>query len=197
MVISEDELGMITRLRGEIMNSKEPTGENLFLAWGYPTVAYLVLEFLAIRLINEAWCQWIWVVIPLFGTPLMIYFMHKDYERTRTMTLEANGILMMWIFIGFACCLGGLAMGYTGVFAQTFMAYMSLLCSFGCFMTGIILRYRPKTVCGIVGAVLSALPLLFQGSLWAWQLPVAAVIMVIALIIPGHLFRNYVRHYGK
>lgn len=51
--MTEQELEVITRLRGEIMNSKQPTGENLFLAWGYPTVAYLILEFLALKLINE------------------------------------------------------------------------------------------------------------------------------------------------
>ena len=194
--MTEQELEVITRLRGEIMNSKQPTGENLFLAWGYPTVAYLILEFLALKLINEPWCQWIWLIIPLFGAPLMIYFMHKDYERTRSMTIEANGILMMWVFIGLACCAGGFAMGFAGVFTQCFMAYMGLLCSFGCFMTGIIIRFRPKTICGIIGAVLSAVPLLFQGEQWPWQLLIAAAIMIITLIIPGHIFKHYVRHHG-
>ena len=196
MIVSEDELGMIDRLRGEIMYSKEPTGENLFLAWGYPTVAYLVLEFLAVKLINEPWCQWIWVVIPLFGAPLMAYFMHKDYERTRSMTVEANGVFLMWVFIGIACCAGGFMMGYAEVFTQCYMAYLCLLCSFGCFMTGIIIRFRPKTICGIIGAVLSAVPLLFQGEQWPWQLLIAAAIMIITLIIPGHLFKHYVRHHG-
>ena len=65
----------------------------------------------------------------------------------------------------------------------------------GCFMTGIILHFRPKTICGIIASLLSAVPLFFQGEQWSWQLLVTAVIVTIALIIPGHLFKKYVQHY--
>ena len=188
-----EELDMITRIRGEVMDRKELTGENLFLAWGYPTVIVLLLEFAALLIWNADWCAWLWAGIPLIGTPLMIYFLNEDYERTRRRTLDENIILMMWIFIGFASCVGGAAMGFAGVFQQAFFAYLGLLCGMGCFMTGVILHFRPKIICGIIASLLSAVPLFFQGDLWPWQLPVAAVIITIALIIPGHLFRRYVK----
>lgn len=176
------------------MSRKELTGENLFLAWGYPTVIVLLLEFAALMLWNEDWCSWLWVGIPLIGTPLMIYFLNEDYERAHRRTLDQNVILMMWIFIGFACCLGGAAMGIAGVFQQGFFALLSLLCGMGCFMTGIILHFRPKTICGIMASVLSVVPLFFQGDQWPWQLLVTAITLVISLIIPGHLFRRFVIH---
>ena len=188
-----EELDIITRIRGEVMDRKELTGENLFLAWGYPTVIVLLLEFAALLIWNEDWCAWLWAGIPLIGTPLMIYFLNEDYERTRRRTLDENVILMMWIFIGFASCVGGAAMGFAGVFQQAFFSYLGLLCGMGCFMTGIVLHFRPKFVCGIIATLLSAVPLFFQGDLWPWQLLVAAVIVTIALIIPGHLFRRYVK----
>jgi hypothetical protein len=100
---------------------------------------------------------------------------------------------MMWIFIGFASCVGGASMGFAGVFPQCYCAYQGLLCGLGCFMTGIILHFRPKVICGIIASLLSVVPLFFQGDLWPWQLLVAAVIITIALIIPGHLFRRYVK----
>lgn len=189
------ELDIITRMRGEVTSRKDVTGENLFLAWGYPTAIVLLLEFVALLWWNEDWCDWLWAGIPLIGMPLMVYFLNEDYERTRHRTLDQNVILVMWIFIGFASCVGGFAMGVAGVFRQSFFAYLSLLCGFGCFMTGIILHFRPKTVCGIIASALSALPLFFQGDLWPWQLLVSAVIVVIALIIPGHLFKKYVKNY--
>ncbi len=175
------------------MSHQELTGENLFLAWGYPTVIVLLLEFAALMLWNEDWCMWLWAGIPLIGAPLMIYFLRKDYERTHSRTHDQNNILVMWIFVGFACCIGGFVMGCTGVFQKAFFAFLCLLCGMGCFMTGIILHFRPKTVCGIIASLLSAVPLLFQDDLWPWQLLVTAVIVTIALIIPGHLFRRYVR----
>lgn len=189
-----EELDMIVRMRNEVMSRKELTGENLFLAWGYPTVIVLLLEFAALMLWNEDWCSWLWVGIPLIGIPLMIYFLNEDYERTHRRTLDQNVILMMWIFIGFACCLGGAAMGIAGVFQQGFFALLSLLCGMGCFMTGIILHFRPKTICGIMASVLSVVPLFFQGDQWPWQLLVTAITVVISLIIPGHLFRRFVKN---
>lgn len=68
-----EELDIITRTRGEVMSSKELTGENLFLAWGYPTAIILLLEFAALLIWNEDWCNWLWMGIPLFGVPLMMY----------------------------------------------------------------------------------------------------------------------------
>ena len=190
-----EELDIITRMRGEVMGRKDLTGENLFLAWGYPTAIVLLLEFAALMIWNEDWCDWLWAGIPLIGTPLMIYFLNEDYERTRCRTLEQNIILMMWIFIGFASCIGGAAMGFVGIFPLCYCAYQSLLVGMGCFMTGIILHFRPKTICGIIASFLSVIPLFLQGDLWPYQLYVASVIAVIALIIPGHMFRNYVKTY--
>ena len=188
-----EELDIITRMRGEVMSHQDVTGENLFLAWGYPTVIVLLAEFAALMIWNEDWCVWLWAGIPLIGTPLMIYFLNKDYDRTHSRTHDQNNILVMWIFIGVASCIGGGLMGFSGVFRQAFFAYLSLLCGMGCFMTGIILHFRPKVVCGIIASVLSIVPLFFQGELWPWQLLFTSFTVIISLIVPGHLFRRYVR----
>jgi len=188
-----EELNIIARMRGQVMSRKELTGENLFLAWGYPTAIVLLLEFAALLIWNEDWCVWLWAGIPLIGTPLMIYFLNEDYERTHSRTLDENVILMMWIFIGFASCVGGGAMSFAGVFPMCYCAYQGMLVGMGCFMTGIILHFRPKTICGIIASLLSVVPLFLQGDLWPWQLLIASFISIIALIIPGHLFRRYVK----
>ena len=189
-----NELDIITSIRGEVLNRKELTGENLFLAWGYPTAIVLLLEFVALLTWNEDWCSWLWAAIPLIGTPLMMYFLNEDYERTHRRTLDQNVILMMWVFIGFASCVGGAAMGFAGVFPLCYCSFQGLLMGMGCFMTGIILHFRPKTICGIIASFLSAVPLFFQGDSWPWQLLILSAITVIALIIPGHLFRRYVNN---
>lgn len=188
-----DELQIIASIRGEVMSQKEPTGENLFLVWGYPTAIFLLLEFAALIVLREVWCEWLWVGIPLVGVPLMVYYLNEDYERTGRLTLNQNVILMMWIFIGFASFVGGVTMGFTGIFPLCYCAYQGLLIGMGCFMTGIILHFRPKTICGIIASLLSAVPLFLQGDLWPWQLLIASFIAVVALVIPGHLFRRYVK----
>ena len=187
------ELDIIASIRGEVIARKDITGENLFLAWGYPTAVVLILEFAALLIWHEDWCSWLWMAIPIVGTPLMVYFLNEDYERTGRRTLDQNVILTMWIFIGFASCIGGAAMGFAGVFPQCYCSYQGLLIGMGCFMTGIILHFRPKMICGIIASLLSAVPLFLQGDLWPWQLLVTSAISVVALIIPGHLFRRYVK----
>ena len=193
MDTTEQELDIIAHTRSEVLNRKELTGENLFLAWGYPTAFFLFIEFIALIVWNENWCNWLWAGIPIVGIPLMMYFINEDYERTRRRTLNQNIILMMWVFIGFASFIGGFALGCAELFEQFFCTFMSLLCGMGCYMTGIILHFRPKTICGIMGAVLSVVPLFFQGDLWPWQLLITAIITVIVLIIPGHMYRHYVK----
>ena len=190
---TNDELQIIASIRGEVMSRKETTGENLFLVWGYPTAIFLLLEFAALMVLREDWCEWLWVGIPLIGAPLMMYYLNEDYERTGRRTLNQNVILMMWIFIGFASFVGGMTMGLTGIFPLCYCAYQGLLIGMGCFMTGIILHFRPKTICGIIASFLSAVPLFLQGDLWPWQMLVASLIAVVALIIPGHLFRRFVK----
>ena len=179
-MVTTNELDIITRMRGDVMSRKDLTGENLFLAWGYPTVLVLLAEFAALMIWNENWCAWLWAGIPLIGTPLMIYFLNKDYDRTHSRTHDQNNILVMWIFIGVASCIGGGLMGFSGVFRQAFFAYLSLLCGMGCFMTGIILHFRPKVVCGIIASVLSIVPLFFQGELWPWQLLFTSFTVIIS-----------------
>lgn len=51
-----EELNIIMRTRCEVMERKELTGENLFLAWGYPTAIVLLLEFVALMIWHEDWC---------------------------------------------------------------------------------------------------------------------------------------------
>ena len=184
---------MIAHMRAEVVGRKELTGENLFLVWGYPTVFFLLMQFVALMLWHQNWCAWLWVGIPIVGVPFMIHFLRKDYERTGHRTLEANTALQMWIFVGLVSCLGGFCMGYAGVFEICYCAFQGLLISMGCFVTGVILRFRPKIHCGFIGAVLSFVALFFQGDLWPWQLVIAAIIAIITLIIPGHMFKHYVK----
>jgi hypothetical protein len=193
--MKNQELDIIASIRAEVMGNKEATGENLFLAWGYPTAFFLFVEFAALMLWHEVWCDWIWIGIPFVGAPLMIHFLRKDYDRTGHRSLNSSVILQMWIYVGIVSFLGGLTMGFAGLFMQYYCMYQGLLISMGCFLTGLILRFRPKTVCGVIGTALSFVSLFFQGDLWPWQMLITAIVTIITLIIPGHLFKQYVKNY--
>ena len=167
-----DELQIIANIRGEVMSRKESTGVNLFLVWGYPTAFFLLLEFAALMILHQNWCSWLWVGIPLIGAPLQL-----------------------WLFIGGASAFTGFFTGCAGAFEICYCTFQSLLVGMGCFLTGVISRFRPMKVCGIIGSALSFTALFLQGDLWPWQLIVAVIITIITLIIPGHLLKQYVKKY--
>ena len=193
MNITEQELNIITHTRGKILNHKAPTGENLFLVWGYPTVIVFLVEFAALILWDIFLCEWLWAGIPLVGVPLMIYFQQKDYNRLGFRSLDANIALQLWLFIGAASALSGFTTGIANVYEQCYCIIQGLLIGMGCFLTGVISRFRPMKVCGIAGSALSFTTLLFQGDLWPWQLFITALIAIVALIIPGHLLKQQVK----
>jgi len=192
-VREQNELDIITRIRGEVMSRKEPTGVNLFLAWGYPTAIVFVIEFAVLMFLHKHWYEWLWVGIPLVGVPLMIHFQRKDYERTGHRTIEANIAIQMWIFIGAASAVLGFITGITGIYPICYCLIQGLLIGMGCFLTGVISRFRSMAICGIIASILTFACLFLQGDLWPWQFLVTAIIAVIAFIIPGHIMRQYVK----
>ena len=190
---TNQELDIINRIRGEVYSRKEHTGVNLFLVWGYPTIVVFLLEFAALLWWNVSLCEWLWVGIPLVGAPLMRYFVKKDFERTGRRTVEENIAMQTWFFIGAASALSGFITGISGVYEQCYCLIQGLLIGMGVFLTGVISRFRPMRVGGIIGALLSFFSLLFQGDAWHWQLLIVAIVTIIALIIPGHISRYYVK----
>lgn len=194
--MATDELDIISQIRGEVHSRKKDTGVNLFLVWGYPTVVLFVMEFVALMFLHRHWYEWLWVCVPLMGVPLMKHFQRKDYERTGHRTLEANIALHLWFYIGAASALLGFIMGITGTYPVCYNFIQGLLIGLGGYLTGVISRFRPMTVGGIIGSVMTFVCLFLQGDLWPWQFLVTAIIIVMTLIVPGHLCKQYVNNYG-
>ena len=189
------ELDIIARMRGEVMGRKEPTGENLFLVWGYPTVAVFVLEFATLMFLHKHWYVWLWIGIPLMGAPLMMYFQRKDYARMGHRSLESNIALQLWIYIGGASALLGFTTGVTNTYPVCYNFIQGLFIGLGAYLTGVISRFRSMTVCGIIASIMAFACLFIQDDLWPWQFLVTAMTTVVALIIPGHQLKNYLKNY--
>lgn len=193
---SGNELDIIDSTRGKVLSDRHVTGENMFLIWGYPTVVFLLLEFISMQIWNAEWCMWLWAGIPLVGVPLMFVSFHKEHMETHRTERREYIIMRIWIFIGIASCVTGFATGFAGIYEECFFGILCLLCGFGCFLTGEQLHFRPMVSCGVAGSLLSVTLFCLQDELWQWQIPASALIFVITLIIPGHIFRKHVRYYG-
>ncbi len=187
-----DALEVIAQTRGKVRMDDAPTGENIFLIWGWATALFFLLEFVLWQLFGQEWCLWLWVGIPLVGTPLMMRCLWRDHERTHTRTRQSKVILDYWIFVGAASCVSGFVMGFAGLYEVAFLPLVCLLIGIGCFLTGEVLRFRSKIRCGLAGCVLAVAAFLFQGELWPWQLLAVSLVSVVSLIIPGYLYNKAV-----
>lgn len=188
-----DALEVIARTRGKVTMSDRPTGGNIFLVWGWPTAFFFLLEFFLWQAFRQQWCLWLWMGIPLVAVPLMVRILRKDHQRTHNRTHGAKVVLNYWIFVGCACAGVGFLFGFAGLYESCFLPLLCLLVGIGSFITGEILRFKPKTLCGLAGCAIGFCSFLLRGELWHWQLLATALVAVVALIVPGILYNKSVR----
>lgn len=165
-------------------------GQGIFMSIGYICVFFLIVEFAAVMIIQEVWCYYLWLGIPV-GTLLMAadgIYIFKNKEKID----QVNSIVLYaWAFVGFSCFICGFMTGITGFFMPCFLTFLGLLCSMGSFVTGILFRLNSHAVCAFIAAGLSFVSLFFQGEHWPWQLPVTALSVFFSMILPGHLFIKF------
>ena len=190
---NQEQLDLITQIRGEVTQKRKLRGRNPFLIWGYTIAIVYLLTFAAMLVWKNDYCLFILCGIVVVGIPFMQDTLHDDYKRTHMRSKEDDYVLKVWLFVGVALGVAAFATGFAGLHHLCLFPLACLLIGMGGFFTGVILRFRPKVVCGIIACFLSIIPLFLQGDLWPWQLFVTAIVSVIALIIPGHMYSNYLR----
>lgn len=169
-------------------------GQSIYMSMGYICVFFLLVEFAAVLFIQKDWCYYLWLGIPV-GTLLVAADFFYIYKNKKKIDEDNSIVLYAWAFIGFSCGICGFVTGITGFFLPCFLTFLGLLCSMGSFVTGILLRLRTHSICALIAAGLSFIPLFFQGEQWPWQLPFTALSLAFSLIIPGHLFAKYEKQY--
>lgn len=187
-----DALDVIARTRGKVEMDDVPTGNTLFLLWGWLTAALVLASFLLWLWLRQEWCLWVWLAAPLVGVPWMMHIVRKDHDRSHKRTRDARMVLDCWILVGGACCAGGFLTGFSGLDRVCLLPLVGLLIGIGCFVTGEVLRFRPKIVGGVVGAGIALVSVLFQGDAWIWQYPALSLVAVVSLVLPGYLYNRQI-----
>lgn len=183
-----DALEVIARTRGRVEMDDMATGNRLFPLWGWLTVIFYLAEFICWLVFRQQWCLWLWIGIPLVGTPLMISIIRKDRELTHMRTRRSKLVLDYWIFAACAIGIGGFLFGFMGIYEMVENPMICLLVSIGAFITGEEMRFRPMIFGGLIGAAICLVAFLLQGELWYWQMLCVVFTALSALIVPGHSY---------
>ncbi len=185
-----DALDVIARTRGKVEIDSNPTANPLFVLWGSVTAFFYLLEFIFWQLYQAEWCLWLWIGVPVIACPLMAVILKKDRDRSHMRSRRSKIVLDYWIFTGAAICLGGFLFGFADVYSIAENPMICLLVGIGGFITGEATRYRPMIVCGILGAAIGIGAFTLQGDLWYWQMLAVVITAIVALIIPGVLYKR-------
>ena len=185
-----DALDVIARTRGKVDMDSTPTANPLFVLWGSVTAFFYLLEFIFWPIYQAEWCLWLWIGVPVIACPLMVIILKKDRDRSHMRSRRSKIVLDYWIFTGTAICLGGFLFGFADVYYVAENPMICLLVGIGAFITGEATRYKPMVICGLIGAAIGIGAFTLQGDLWYWQMLAVVVTAVIALIIPGVMYKR-------
>ncbi|MDL2221602.1 hypothetical protein LJC35_03505 [Parabacteroides sp. OttesenSCG-928-N08] len=180
----KESLELISRMIRNTQQRMEEGSGTMFLIWGYTTVIVTMLVWaLLMKTGNYHW-QWLWFLLPLIGSLLSLYNHKREEKRPRASTYVDKVINYIWIVLGIT---GFLLSSVSILHRLPILFIIVLIMGIGTTLTGMIVRFRPLVVSGIVGMLLSVV-LSFLG--WKTQMPVFASIFIVMMIIPGH-YLNY------
>ena len=188
-----DALEVIARTRGKVDMDSNPTGDPIFVLWGSLTAFFYILEFVFMRL-GFSWAIWLWAGVPVVGLPLMAVILRRSHLRDHRRTRGSKLVLDYWIFAACAIGLGGFIFGFFDIYEVVENPMICLLIGIGCFLTGEVMRFRPKIICGLIGAAIGIGSFLLQDGLWVWQPMVVALAAIVSLLLPGLLFNKSVKN---
>jgi len=153
-----------------------------FLIWGYITFIVSVVVFYFINKTGNYLYNWIWFAIPIIGSIGMLLFAKND--KKRGFTFIDRIIANIWTVLGIAAVLISLSAFFVRI---PILPLILLLMGIGTTLTGLVVKFKPAILSGILGMLSCALPFLMPES---EQILVFGFMFLIMMVIPGHIL-NY------
>ena len=127
---------------------------------------------------NYHW-QWLWFLLPAISLPSTLWIEHKQPKMIKTYIDRIVGYV--WAVFG----LGGFFVSWVSIFLwnMSVLFVILLMMGMGSALTGLIIKMKVVTVCGVVGALASVGCIYVHGF---DQILVFASAFVFMMVIPGH-----------
>ncbi len=184
LMSNEESLHIITEMIGRT-RLKVSQGSFHLILWGWLILFCVVVEYVLIRFTTVAspWNIWFLTLAGALGSGLY-GFLKGRRERVRT---YADSIFM-WTWLGFMP-VGALLIIYLCIDRSFVLIppFIMLVASLPTFISGIIIRFRPLIVGGIIMFLLSVTAFFAGPSVH--HLAMAAA-MLAGYLIPGYLIRK-------
>lgn len=197
----KESLELIAEMIQNTKNKIKAGDGNMLLLWGYVTVIAAVLVYIVWALTHSPHNNWIWMLIPLTGYPLMQRELKKE-EATSTVTTYVDKITAgLWqivgalAFVGMICCFGFMFCGYNCW--AVMMIYAFVIVGFGTAVQGVVVREQSL----IFGGLFSICAGTFVTCCFLSSAPLKVDVMILLyilsfifmMIVPGHIINRKAR----
>lgn len=180
----EESMALIAEMIRNTQRKMERGAGTPMLVWGYATVLATLAVWAGLKLTNDYRVQFLWFLIPVIGLTWML-FQRRQPPEVRTYVDKV--VSYIWIVMGWSGFIVS-CLSFMGVIRTTILFIITLMMGQGSVLTGLVTRFRPLIIGGIVALLLSV-ALLYLHTLGP-HLLIFALAFVAMGIIPGHILNR-------
>lgn len=180
----EESMALIAQMIRNTQRKMERGAGTPMLVWGYATVLATLAVWAGATFTNDYRVQFLWFLIPVIGLTWML-FQRRQPPEVRTYVDKV--VSYIWIVMGWSGFIVS-CLSFMGVIRTTILFIITLMMGQGSVLTGLVTRFRPLIIGGIVALLLSV-ALLYLHTLGP-HLLIFALAFVAMGIIPGHILNR-------
>ncbi len=182
----KESLELITRMIDNTRKGIEKNAALPMLIFGYTSIVTTLAVWFAITKTENYMFHLLWIAIPVIGW--LVYGL-LGWARTRRGGVSQShlGSLIgrIWIFLAGVMMLCMIPVFLLRGFPAPFI--MTLLAAIGVSCTGLLVKYAPLIICGILGILTSFVLLWVTGIT---SMVVLAIAFAVMMVLPGHILHN-------
>ena len=182
----KESLELITRMIDNTRKGMEKNAALPMLIFGYTSIVTTLAVWFAVTKTENYMFHLLWIAIPVIGW-LLYGLLGRARTRRDGMSQSHMGSLIgrIWIFLAGVTMLCMVPAFMLRGFPASFI--MTLLAAIGVSCTGLLVRYAPLIICGILGVLTSFVLLWVTGITIMVVLAAAFAVM---MVLPGHILHH-------
>ena len=180
----KESMALIAEMIRNTQRKMERGAGTPMLVWGYATVLATLAVWVGLKLTNDYRVQFLWFLIPVIGLTWML-FQRRQPPEVRTYVDKV--VSYIWIVMGWSGFIVS-CLSFLGAMRTTILFIITLMMGQGSVLTGLVTRFRPLTIGGIVALLLS-FALLYLTDIDLHLLTFALAFVAMG-IIPGYILNR-------
>lgn len=168
----------------EKTKSNVQNGSFYFLLWGWLVSIAGIIQFVLVEYTDIQAYYYVWPIMAIIGTVACIIYGYK-VERLKKYETYLDSVFMnLWIVVGISFFL----IVFISLWYKTLpVPYVLLLAGIGTMVSGLIIKFKPMIIGGVLFFVFSIASLFVPPS---YQILVSTLAIIIGYLIPGYILKS-------